>query len=143
MILFIHHIQIIQNPFSTYHGNSYTLTEIFHTEDFYHSDLSCMGHMSSAAGAEICPRKTYKADFPCQFFFTSVRQSRKLLFIRIKNFYRIILPYVSVCFFFDLRQLFLIKNTAEINGDHIAAHMKTNIIVSICFMHKTAYYVLP
>jgi len=99
--------------------------------------------MSSAAGAEIGSRKTYQTDLSCQLLFTSVGQNCKLLFIRIKNFYRLILPYFSVGFFFDLRKLPFIKNAAEVNGDHIAAHMKTHIIVSICLMYQTAYYVFP
>ena len=137
MILVIYHIQVIHDTFSTDHGHADSFMEIFYGKDLDRTDLSCMCDMRSTTCTEIRTRETHKTHLTGKFLFASVGQFFQFFFWRIKNFYRSVLPYFLICLRLNLSKLCLCQNPAEIYCDHITAHMKSHIVISICLMHQS------
>ena len=141
-VLIVYRLQVIHDSFSADHGDADALPEILHAQEFYRSDLSRIRHMSSAAGTEIRPREFHQTDLSLQFLFASVGKRPQFLLRRIKNSYRTVFPDFPVDFLLDLLKLFPGENAAEINGDHVASHMKAHVIVPIRLMDQSAHHVL-
>ena len=142
MILLIHHIQIIQNTFTADHLHTDTIMEFHYREKLHHSNLTCMCHMGSTAGAYVYSRKRHDTNLSCQFFLTSVINSLQFLSIRISDYNFPILPHSLIYFTLNFCKLRVIQHTIQIYSDHIASHMETYIIITILLMNNTADHML-
>jgi len=142
MILLIHHIQIIQNTFTADHLHTDTIMEFHYRKKLHHSNLTCMCHMGSTAGAYVYSRKRHDTNLSCQFFLTSVINSLQFLSIRISDYNFLILPHSLIYFTLNFCKLRVIQHTIQIYSDHIASHMKTYIIITILLMDNTADHML-
>ena len=142
VVLLVYHIQIIQHSLSGDHFHPDSFPESDYGEKLHHSDFPGMCNMSTTACTGICSRKPYDSHLSDEFLFASVVQCIQFLTGRIKNFHRRVFPDFQIYLLLDFRHLFFAQNPAEINGDHVASHMKAYIVISVFLMNQTAYHML-
>ena len=98
--------------------------------------------MSSAACAGICSWKAHNTNPSGKLFLASVIQIFKFLLCRIKNLNFLVFPDNLIHFRFDFGHLFFIQHSVEIDGDHIASHVESHIVISKCFVYQPTYNML-
>ena len=116
--------------------------ELLHGQDLHQSDLAGMGHMGSAAGADIRAGESHDPHLAGKLFLAAIRNLPQLLRGRIPALYRAVQPYFFVDLLLHVSELLLGQLAGEVDGHHIRAHVEAHIVVAIDPMHHAGHHML-